>query len=183
MRFEAIRKVHPEVTSLEGDDIALDIKGNVITIDEGMVAVHVDIMMREHKEAEAIAKQIRDHKDKLANIIVYIEEITRSVEHPIEKHQEEVLDESGLSKEPPEFIEVIDVEAYTETIIDRPALGFDGNDLARQDMMSAIQASTILGVFIHNWKLADNTWAMINVNELREAHALAILAKGKILGA
>ena len=59
---------------------------------------------------------------------------------------------------------------------------FDGDDTARSDMMAAIQASDILGVTSSNWKLADNSWKLIELAELKEALALAIQAKGNILG-
>ena len=59
---------------------------------------------------------------------------------------------------------------------------FDGDDTARSDMMAAIQASEILGVTSSNWKLADNSWKLIELAELKEALALAIQAKGTILG-
>ena len=59
---------------------------------------------------------------------------------------------------------------------------FDGDDTARESMLSAIQASGFLGLTDSNWKLADNTWKVIGITELQEAHALAIQAKGAILG-
>jgi hypothetical protein len=59
---------------------------------------------------------------------------------------------------------------------------FDGDDTARSDMMAAIQASDILGITSSNWKLADNSWKLIELAELKEALALAIQAKGTILG-
>ena len=58
---------------------------------------------------------------------------------------------------------------------------FDGDDVARQDMLSAIDASITLNLTENNWKLADNTWKIITLAELREASALAIQAKGVIL--
>lgn len=58
---------------------------------------------------------------------------------------------------------------------------FDGDDVARESMLSAIQAGTFLGLTEHNWKLADNSWKLITMDELKEAHAKAIQAKGVIL--
>ena len=58
---------------------------------------------------------------------------------------------------------------------------FDGDDIARADMLSAIQASETLGQDTAMWKLSDNTWAEVSLDELREASALAIQAKGAIL--
>lgn len=58
---------------------------------------------------------------------------------------------------------------------------FDADNVARQDMLSAIDASATLGVTENNWKLADNSWKIIQLDELKEASALAIQAKGAIL--
>lgn len=58
---------------------------------------------------------------------------------------------------------------------------FDGNDAARESMLSAIQASSVLNLTEYNWKLADNTWTVVTLDELKEAHALAIVRKGQIL--
>ena len=58
---------------------------------------------------------------------------------------------------------------------------FDADDIARQDMLSAIIASDTLGLTEKEWKLADNTWKIIQLSELKEASALAIQAKGAIL--
>jgi len=58
---------------------------------------------------------------------------------------------------------------------------FDANDVARQDMLSAIDASATLGLTEQAWKMSDNSWVTITLAELKEASALAIQAKGAIL--
>jgi len=50
-------------------------------------------------------------------------------------------------------------------------------------MLSALKASEILGQASTRWKLADNTWVTIGLDEMEEALALSILEKGKILSA
>jgi len=60
---------------------------------------------------------------------------------------------------------------------------FDGDDIARADMMSAISASETLDQTSTMWKLANNSWKDIGVAEMKEAQALAIQAKGAILNA
>lgn len=60
---------------------------------------------------------------------------------------------------------------------------FDGNETARNDMLSALAAGELLGETQTNWKLADNTVAVVTRDELREALALAIQEKGRIVGA
>jgi len=58
---------------------------------------------------------------------------------------------------------------------------FDADDVARADMLSAIIASDTLGNTEQQWKMADNSWVLITLGELKEASALAIQAKGAIL--
>lgn len=58
---------------------------------------------------------------------------------------------------------------------------FDGRDKDQVRMLSAIQASTLLGQTSAQWKLADNSIATVTLDELREAHALAIQAVGTII--
>lgn len=60
---------------------------------------------------------------------------------------------------------------------------FDGNETARNDMLSALSAGELLGETQTNWKLADNTVSLVTRDELREALSLAIKAKGRIVGA
>ena len=58
---------------------------------------------------------------------------------------------------------------------------FNAHDEARLNMVSAIVASDFLGETEAYWKLADNTLKLITLNELKEAHALSIQTKGKIV--
>lgn len=58
---------------------------------------------------------------------------------------------------------------------------FDGRDKDQVRMLSAIQASTLLGLTEAYWKLANNEVMTITLNELKEAHALAIQALGAII--
>lgn len=58
---------------------------------------------------------------------------------------------------------------------------FDGDDISRANMNEAIQAASVLGITSHNWKLANNTIVNVTLDELKEALALAIQAKGAII--
>jgi len=58
---------------------------------------------------------------------------------------------------------------------------FDGNETALVNMLSAITASEISGQTEAGWKLADNTLAMVNVSEIKEALALSIMRVGQIV--
>lgn len=58
---------------------------------------------------------------------------------------------------------------------------FDGNTDSLLNMLSAIEASALLGQESSYWKLADNTVVLVEMSELKEAHALAIEARGAII--
>ena len=58
---------------------------------------------------------------------------------------------------------------------------FDGNETARLNIMSAIQASELFGLNATGWKLADNTAALVNLAELKMALALSIEEVGRIV--
>lgn len=58
---------------------------------------------------------------------------------------------------------------------------FDGNETARNNMLSAIQSAEFLGKTEHSWKMADNSVVLINLSELKEALALAIKKVGEIV--
>jgi len=62
---------------------------------------------------------------------------------------------------------------------------FDANLESRGNMADAILASGILGITENIWRLADNTEVLVNITELREAHALALqaYARTKAIGA
>lgn len=58
---------------------------------------------------------------------------------------------------------------------------FDGNETARVNMLSAITAAAIIGQTTANWKLADNTTALVTLDEIKEALTLAIKRVGEIV--
>ena len=53
---------------------------------------------------------------------------------------------------------------------------FDSNLEARQNMADGILASQTMGLTETIWRLADNTEKLIDINELREAHAMSLQA-------
>lgn len=59
---------------------------------------------------------------------------------------------------------------------------FDAYPQARQDMADAILASSTLGVTETVWRMADNSEVLITLDELKEAHALAIQEYARIKG-
>jgi hypothetical protein len=58
---------------------------------------------------------------------------------------------------------------------------FDGKDLDQQRMVSAIMSADVVGITETYWKLADNSVAMVTLDELKEALALSIQALGVII--
>ncbi|TFW71512.1 hypothetical protein C3Y98_05290 [Methylotenera oryzisoli] len=60
---------------------------------------------------------------------------------------------------------------------------FDGNETARNNMLSAITAANFIGQTTANWKLADNTIALVTLDEVHEALALSIQRVGEIVTA
>lgn len=58
---------------------------------------------------------------------------------------------------------------------------FDGNETARNNMLSAITSAEFVGKTEEYWKLADNSTVLIQLPELKEALALAIQEVGNIV--
>lgn len=58
---------------------------------------------------------------------------------------------------------------------------FDGNETARNNMLSAITSAEFIGKTEEYWKLADNSTVLIQLPELKEALALAIQEVGRIV--
>ena len=60
---------------------------------------------------------------------------------------------------------------------------FDGNETARNNMMSAIISAEFIGQTTAEWKLADNSKTIVSVDEVKEALALSIQRVGQIVTA
>lgn len=58
---------------------------------------------------------------------------------------------------------------------------FDGNESARLNIMSVIQSSELFRLTETVWKLADNTSAVVTLDELKTALALSIQEVGRIV--
>jgi len=72
-------------------------------------------------------------------------------------------------------------DALTKIVVEVDGKSFDGNETARLNMISAIQASELLDITENAWKLADNSVATVSVADLKEALALAIQEVGRIV--
>ena len=71
--------------------------------------------------------------------------------------------------------------ALDNIVVDVDGKLFDGNETARLNIMSAIQASELVRLNETGWKLADNTAVLVNLNELKMALALSIQEVGRIV--
>lgn len=89
-----------------------------------------------------------------------------------------------------EIAEQVEVQRKVEIAIQLTSLTitsskgnvFDANSQARQDMADALLASDTLGVTQIVWRMANNSEVLINISELKEAHALAIQEYARIKG-
>ena len=71
--------------------------------------------------------------------------------------------------------------ALDNIVVDVDGKLFDGNETARLNIMSAIQASELIRLNETGWKLADNTAVLVNLAELKMALALSIQEVGRIV--
>lgn len=71
--------------------------------------------------------------------------------------------------------------ALDNIVVDVDGKLFDGNETARLNIMSAIQASELFELNETGWKLADNTAVLVNLAELKMALALSIEEVGRIV--
>ncbi len=94
----------------------------------------------------------------------------------------DAIEAQRVTDEANQLTKTVKMEAL-ENLTVTTSLGntFDGNETARNNMLSAIQASGFLGATTTTWKLADNSKVVVSLNEVQEALALAIQAVGVIV--
>ena len=73
------------------------------------------------------------------------------------------------------------MKALQEIVVVVGDNSFDGNESARLNMMSAIQASELLEVTENIWKLADNSVDTVSVSDLKQAITLSVQEVGRIV--
>lgn len=71
--------------------------------------------------------------------------------------------------------------ALDNIVVDVDGKLFDGNETARLNIMSAIQASELIRLNETGWKLADNMAVLVTLAELKMALALSIQEVGRIV--
>ncbi|MEL4247748.1 DUF4376 domain-containing protein [Shewanella xiamenensis] len=57
---------------------------------------------------------------------------------------------------------------------------FDGDEQSQRRMLAAIHSSEDAGITSTIWRLADNTEAAVTVEQIRQAHSLAIIEQGTL---
>ena len=115
---------------------------------------------------------IKNAENSLTEELILREEIILTEEEIAEQEKFKIENEFKQSKE-------LALNSITVTTTNNNT--FDGNETARGNMTSAILASEIIGKTEYTWKLADNTSAVVTVQELKEALALSIQEVGRIV--
>ena len=91
------------------------------------------------------------------------------------------LDQQVINKANQQAKQVKTEALATLTVVTSLGNEFDGNETARNNMLSAIQASTFTGTTTTNWRMADNAVVSVSLDELKEALTLSIQAVGVIV--
>lgn len=98
----------------------------------------------------------------------------KPVEIPPQPSAEEIAREAIIAKQN---------ALFNITVTTSTGKTFDGDEVSRSDMVSAILIANFTGLKQTEWKLADNSTQVVTLDELQEALRLALTEKGKIVGA
>ncbi len=93
------------------------------------------------------------------------------------------IEDIELKKEYENSVKKVEKERRLNSIMVTTANGntFDGNETARNNMLSAITSAEFIGKTEETWKLADNSTVIVQLPELKEALALSIQEVGNIV--
>ena len=93
------------------------------------------------------------------------------------------IEDIELKKEYENSVKKVEKERRLSSIMVTTANGntFDGNETARNNMMSAVMSAELLNKTEEYWKLADNSIKLVSLDELKEALALSIQEVGNIV--
>lgn len=75
---------------------------------------------------------------------------------------------------------VLRFNAVRSITVEVDGLVFDGDEDSQRRMLAAIHASEDAGITQTIWRLADNSQIAVNLEQLRAAHAAAIIEQGKL---
>lgn len=71
-----------------------------------------------------------------------------------------------------------ELQSITVTV---DGLVFDAGKESRDLMSQAVDAATTLGIAVHQWKMADNSWKSVTLDQLKKAQALGLQRHAEIL--
>ncbi|MCS6232324.1 DUF4376 domain-containing protein [Shewanella baltica] len=105
-------------------------------------------------------------------------ELVRPELKTIEQYRAEILID-GISID--EYLFRTQRSAAVNSItVEVDGLVFDGDEQSQRRMLAAIHASEDAGIESTIWRLADNTEVAVTVEQIRQAHSLAIIEQGKL---
>ncbi|MCS6126693.1 DUF4376 domain-containing protein [Shewanella baltica] len=130
-------------------------------------------------ELNALALPIENQDQQAIEIPLFAEpEPFRPELKTIEQYRAEILID-GISIDEYLFRTQRTV-AVNSIIVEVDGLVFDGDEQSQRRMLAAIHASEDAGIESTIWRLADNTEAAVTVEQIRQAHSLAIIEQGKL---
>ena len=93
------------------------------------------------------------------------------------------VEDINLKKEYEKSVMKVEKERRLNSIVVTTSNGntFDGNETARNNMLSVINSAEFIGKTEETWKLADNSTVLVQLPELKEALALSIQEVGNII--
>ncbi|MCG9962330.1 DUF4376 domain-containing protein [Shewanella cutis] len=132
-----------------------------------------------HAELNAPALPIDEQEQQVIEQPLFAEPMPERPQHKtIEQYRAEILID-GISIEEYLF-RTQRAAAVNSIIVEVDGLMFDGHEEAQRRMLSAMHTSDEEGITSTIWRLADNTEVAVTVDQIRQAHSLAIIEQGKL---
>lgn len=120
------------------------------------------------------------YKDKIGNVFAYESDGSQDdyIKSGLTMMSEvDIYEHLNQPKAPPSKQDLLS----SITVTTQSGNTFDGNETARNNMLSAIMAADIIGQTESQWKLANNTVETVTIAELKEALTLSIQRVGEIV--
>ena len=113
----------------------------------------------------------------------YVPEITELVRPYIANEINDVMIDDELAKLDAykDYIKTKKVEALDTITVKVADRVFDGNETARNNMLSALKVAEVTGLKETVWKLEDNSFATVTIAEIEQDLALAINEVGNVV--
>lgn len=116
--------------------------------------------------------EIGEADENYSNVLQWVAD-GKEVMPPLSDSDIQAINEQNLKAQKQALLDSIIVTTSTGKV-------FDGREKDVPLMSGAIQAAEVLGLTEHQWKLHDNTVAVVTLLELKEALALAMQKIGEI---